>query len=60
MILDDDSQGLRRGAVEPEPFGGAHRQRGAGFGVFALLVAFRLAHVVQQQRQVEQTRAFEA
>ena len=60
MVLNDDSQGLRCGTVEPEPFGGAHGHHRADFRVPALLVAFRFAHVVQQQRQIEQARAFEA
>ena len=51
---------LRRRAVQPEPFGGAQGHRRADFGMLALLVVFRLAHVVQQQRQVKQARAFEA
>ena len=43
-------------AVQLQPFRGAHRHLRADFGVFAFFVDFRFADVVQQQRQIKQTR----
>ena len=52
-----ESQGVRRRAVELQPFGGAHGHFRADFRHGRPFYGCRLADIVQQQREIKQAGA---
>jgi len=54
VVFDEEPQRVRGRAIQPQPFRRAQRHLRADFRMAAFFVAFRLADIVQQQRQVKQ------